>query len=224
MRSARLFTAAMVCTAAVSLAHGQQIAPSDTDVNGAIATGLKDKGRNHALDLQDSGKSFMAAMSRLDTSGNSAPSSAGFSLQIYTPISWIEQQAANAAKEYRSFAASDVTDDMRESVLRVIVNPDTPTQVTAEGMRGTQSVSHVVLRDESKAIVVQPTFKEPFTKEVSNAMGGKAVYQGVLVKFPLDAVKELRGKNGDREFFVTVIGDNKERDFKVKKKHFERLP
>jgi hypothetical protein len=35
---------------------------------------------------------------------------------------------------------------------------------------------------------------------------------------------ELRGPNGDQEFVVTVVGaDRREKNFEVKKKHFERL-
>jgi hypothetical protein len=49
-------------------------------------------------------------------------------------------------------------------------------------------------------------------------------YQGIVAKFSLDAVRELRGPNGDKEFLIVVIGAEKEREFKVKQKHFERLP
>ena len=42
--------------------------------------------------------------------------------------------------------------------------------------------------------------------------------------FSLDDFRRLRGSN-DQEFFITVIGAfGEEKDFKVKKKHFEHLP
>jgi hypothetical protein len=86
------------------------------------------------------------------------------------------------------------------------------------------SAEHVVLRDENKRLVVQPTSKEPFTYTASSAMRDMA-YQGIVAKFPLDAVRELRGPKGDQEFLIVVVGEGRaERVFKVKEKHFERLP
>jgi hypothetical protein len=50
-------------------------------------------------------------------------------------------------------------------------------------------------------------------------------YDGVRVEFPLDGLHELRGAKGDGEFVLTVIGlERKEKNFDVKKKHFERMP
>jgi hypothetical protein len=139
-------------------------------------------------------------------------------------MTWVEQLAANAAKEYRPFTISDITEEMLEPVLRVIVHPDTPTSLTAAGMSGTSSVEHVVLRDENKRMVVQPTSKEPFTDTASSALRDMA-YQGIVAKFPLDALRELRGPKGDQEFLIVVVGAGaKEKAFKVKEKHFERLP
>jgi hypothetical protein len=92
-------------------------------------------------------------------------------------------------------------------------------------MVGASSVQHVVLRDEGQKIVIQPVFKEALVQEVSNAMGGKATFQGLLAKFPLDALPEIRGRNGDEEFYVTVVGSTgEEKNFKVKRKHFDRIP
>ena len=89
-------------------------------------------------------------------------------------------------------------------------------------MAGTSSVEHVVLRSENRKVVIQPLSVEPFTEESSNAMGGKATFQGVQAKFPLDGLKEVR--DGDGEFFITIIGAGHEnKDFKVKSKHFGKL-
>ena len=72
-------------------------------------------------------------------------------------------------------------------------------------------------------MVIQPISKEITTEEVSNAMGGRATFQGLVLKFSMADLAEIRG--GDGEFFITVIGNTtEEKDFKVKKKHFERLP
>jgi hypothetical protein len=50
-------------------------------------------------------------------------------------------------------------------------------------------------------------------------------YQGIVAMFPLDAVRELRGPKGDQEFLIVVVGEGRtEKVFKVKEKHFARLP
>jgi hypothetical protein len=157
---------------------------------------------------------------------SSGPStSTGFRVHIYTPITWIRQLASDAAKEYRPFTIENVREEDRAPVLRVVVYPDTATTVSAAGVSGTSSVQHVVLRDKDKRIVVQPTLKEAFREEAKNAMGGNVQYDGVRVEFPLDGLHELRGAKGDGEFVLTVIGlERKEKNFDVKKKHFERMP
>ena len=189
-------------------------------VDQAIRLGTQRKGRPQGLVLVDSAQQFAAA---LGTAG--AKSKNGFHLLVYTPLAWIQQLASDAAKEYRHFDEADVPEEAAEQVLRVVAYPDTPNTVTATGMAGTSSVRHVVLRDEARRIVVQPTFKEEFTEETSNAMGGHATFTGLRLKFSMDAVRELRGPNGDREFFITVIGTSgEEKDFRVKKKHFDDLP
>ena len=131
---------------------------------------------------------------------------------------------SNAAKRYESFTVENITTDMIRPVLRVIVHPDTPTQISGPGMRNTSSVEHVVLRDEAKTLVVQPSSERPFTETVSSALRDVA-YQGLEATFLLPSVNELRGPKGDKEFLVVVIGNGRtERTFKIKKKHFERLP
>jgi len=111
-----------------------------------------------------------------------------------------------------------------EPVLRVIVHPDKPNYVSAAGMTGTSSVRHVVIRNAERKLVIQPILVEPWTEKVSNAMGGSAKFVGVQALFTLDDFRRLRGAD-DQEFFVTVIGTSgEEKDFKVKQKHFERLP
>lgn len=200
--------------------YSQRADLSEADIQAAIAKGLKGKGKEQGLVLEDSGQKFLAAMSN----SYDRPST-GFSVVLYTPTTWIEQQASNAAKEYRDFTLADVDEFMRRPILRAVVNPDTPNTVNANGVHGTSSVQHVVLRDESRKTVIQPSDKHEFTTEASNAMGARKEYVGLVAEFPLEKLGELRGANGDREFFVTVIGETgEEKNFKIKKKHFERLP
>ena len=91
-------------------------------------------------------------------------------------------------------------------------------------MQGTSSAEHVVLRDEGKRLVVQPISKEPFTDTISSALRDMA-YQGIVAKFSIDDLKELRGPKADGEFLIVVIGaGTTEKEFRVKQKHFVRLP
>jgi hypothetical protein len=45
----------------------------------------------------------------------------------------------------------------------------------------------VVLRDDRKQLVIQPLSNEPFADTAASALRDMA-YQGLLVKFPLEAV------------------------------------
>src|SRR5262249_243935 len=130
------------------------------DIADAIARGTKMKRRQLGLFLQDSGQAFAAAMGSLGNNLDKSGTNTGFSLRVYTPKAWLLQLGADAGKEYRPFSAADVTEEMLENVMRVVVYPDKPTYVVASGLKNTSSVQHVVLRDEAKKIVIQPTFKE----------------------------------------------------------------
>jgi hypothetical protein len=195
---------------------------TDQQIAANIQIGLKARGRTQGLVLEDSFKRFTAAL----TAGGTGPTASnGFSVTAYTPLAWVRQLASDAAKEYRQFGTESVSDEMLEPMFRVVAFPDTPNTVTAEGLRGTASVQHVVLRDESRKIVVQPVSKEPFVQEAANAMGGRASFEGLRLKFRMEDVRELRGTRGDREFFITVIGSTREeKDFRVRKRHFDDLP
>jgi hypothetical protein len=189
------------------------------ELEGAIRLGAAAKGRCTGLALQDGGRAFMNALVKARYR-----SGTGFSIVVYAPLEWIAQQASNAAKEYRPFGISDITDELRQPVLRVIVHPDMPNNLTARGRAQTSSVQHVVLRDESKQIVSQPISKEEFPEEVSNALGAQATYMGLRALFGIDDLQRVRGPQGDGEFFVTVVGDGREeKNFKIKTKHFAHL-
>lgn len=203
--------------------HAQKQTLSEQDKADAVRVGVKGKGRLTGLYLVDSGRAFSNAFIA-GSNPYAATAGTGFSLRVYTPRTWVEQVASNAAKEYRPFAVSDIIEEMLEPVLRVIVYPDKPTTLSGQGIRNASSAEHVVLRDDKKTMVVQPITVEPFTDTVSSALRD-AAYQGVEAKFPLDALRELRGPKGDREFLIIVVGaGTREKEFRVKEKHFERLP
>jgi hypothetical protein len=145
----------------------------------------------------------------------------GFAVDIWTPQTWIRHQAAVAAKEMRPFGLQDVTPEMRARVWRVAVAPSTPDKITQP--QNGSSVTHVVFRTKDKSIVVQPLTKTPETETVQNALGAALAYQGMVLTFPDADVRELWGPKQDRQFWITVIGDNETYDFEIKRKHFERL-
>jgi hypothetical protein len=223
-------TITMTVAAAISLTVSADSGASlsNDQVAQAIAAGLKGKGNTMGLTIRDGGAGFMSAMHAFEKAANGyaagAAPSHGFWLTAYTPLAWIQQAASDAAKEYRSMSADEVTDEMREDVFRVFVHPDTPAEVTARGMKDTSSVQHVVLRDQTKKIVIQPISKEPFTEESKNGAGATVTFTGVVVQFPMDSLREIRGPKNDKEFFITVVGDGREeKNFEVKKKHFGDL-
>lgn len=103
----------------------------------------------------------------------------------------------------------------------MVANPDTPERINREGRAYSSSVQHVVIRDETRRVVVQPRFKDEFQEEVQNAMGAKLAYQGVRAVFSMEELKGARDRAG--EFIITVVGE-REKDFKVKTKHLPELP
>ena len=96
--------------------------------------------------------------------------------------------------------------------------------MTGRGMSLASSVEHIVARaGQKKDGVVQPDSKEEFTEDAQNAMGAKATYRGIMATFDIQKIEALRGRDPKREFFFTIVGDRREKDFKVKEKHFEDL-
>jgi hypothetical protein len=197
----RVFVAVAVVASVVTLSAQKQTL-TDQEKLAAVQMGVKEKGRLTGLPL-------------LDGSGGAV-----FSLLVYTPTTWIAQQASDAAKRYLPFTVADITEDMLLPVLHVRVHPATPTMLTAAGMQQASSVDHVILRSADKQVVIQPLTEVPFEEVASSAMRD-AVYTGMMATFPLDAVVALR--TGKEEFAIVVIG-KREKEFKVKAKHFERLP
>ena len=210
-------TTAVIAAAAAVVLGAESGSFTNEEAKEAVTAGLKAKGKHQGLVLRDTGQGLLSAIS--DGSG-----STGFWLEAWTPLAWVQQQASHASKEYRTMTIDDVDDAMREPVFRVIAHPDNPRQVSARGAAGTSSVQHLVLRSEDKKIVIQPLEKTAFTEDNKNAFGANFVMGGVIAKFPMDGLLELRGQKGDREFFITIVGaTGEEKNFKVKKKHFDEL-
>ena len=64
-------------------------------VDRAVALGIKKKNANHALVLRDAGQGFANAMAALSAPRWQQPATkSGLWLEVYTPLSWVSQQAA----------------------------------------------------------------------------------------------------------------------------------
>ncbi len=107
------FVIAAAVIIAVANLHAQKQTLSEQDKADAIRIGVKAKGKLTGLSLTDAGRAFgnaLVAMSNpyVPTGGT------GFSLRVYTPKTWVEQLASNAAKEYRPFTIADITEEMMD--------------------------------------------------------------------------------------------------------------
>jgi hypothetical protein len=197
---------------------------SAEDVQRALESGARAKGRDCGLSLRDSMQGFGNAMAAM---GDGRTGGTGFSVDIYTPFSWVAQQASWAAKRYQVVRAEDVTEESRRGVLRVYANPDLPTRVSADGLVGTSGVDHIILRStrDEGFEVAQPIETEEDVAYAQNAFGAEVGYASLVGYFEIEDVRRVSELDPKGEFFVVVIGTSgEEKKFKVKTKHFERLP
>jgi hypothetical protein len=199
-------------------APARGLSPAQIEV--ALAEGAKHKGDEMGLRLSDSGKNVLNAMS-----GPNGGTTTGFSLEVYTPVTWVRQQAADAAKEYRVLAESDITDEIVAPVLRLVIHPDVPVRLNKSNVNVSSSVQHVVIKTLTRQNVIQPTNKDAFDASVSNFVGGTAGYNGLTATFALADLQAVGIVPGQTGFFITIVGSapKSEREFEIKEKHFERL-
>lgn len=185
---------------------------SESSIATAIILGQRQRDGSDGLRLFETGVVWTRAGSKTSSAGSR------FRLQIHTPLAWIQQQARDAARASRTFTLDDVTDEMTEPVLRVVAYSGTPAS------RGSW-VRHIELRSTANNVVVQPLTKEAFSEHVLSAGGGSAVSEGMRVTFSMDAVRRLRGRTGDAEFFVSVTGPaGEKKDVRLTRSHLAALP
>jgi hypothetical protein len=185
---------------------------SDSGIADAIVTGRLSKSPQ-GLRLLENGQ----AWTRL-----TATSTSHFRLQIHTPLAWISQLASDAALESRVFKLEDVTDEMKEAVLRVTVYSGAFAPLSRNR---TCWVHHVVLRGASRDAAVQPLTKVAFSEHVVSAAGGSIVFEGLRLTFPMDAVRRLRDSRADGEFVISVIGVNgEEKTLTITPAYLQQLP
>lgn len=191
----------------------------------AISVGARFAGDSTALSLKDSAQGFMAAMNQ--SAGTTSGTSTGFSLEVYTPFSWVAQLSSWKSKKYLELAAEDLDENATAGVLRVYANPDRPRYVSRSGLVGTSGVDHVVIRSTNKKgfEILQPTEILEDSTYTQNALGAGVEFSALVALFDLEEVKRIAALDKKGEFYILVIGETgEEKKFKVKTKHFDRLP
>ena len=225
MRKIRTTVLVVLMTTSVVLAKDKERAfysyPLDeARINAAITIGNEASGRSMSLTLRDSAQSWARAL-------GDQQATTGFSLEVFTPFSWIAQNASWKAKKYQTFAREDVAPEMLEGILRVYANPDRPNEVSQRGLIGTSGVDHVIVRstDKKNFEVVQPIDIASDAVYSQNAFGAEVGFTAQVATFDLEQVKRIASLDKKGAFFIVVIGDTgEEKKFKVKTKHFDRLP
>ena len=193
---------------------------SDEQINQAIARG---NGKSHeiGLTLHDEGTAFKAglsgALNDCDTCGVS-----GYSIIVYGPEQWIELQAAIVKKSMLPFSITDVTEEMRQPLLRVNALPSRATYITGAGLSQSSSVERVVLTDTERQTIIQPFDIDHGLVKDSSAFRSVG-YQSVSASFMMHDVSDLRATDKKREFFIVVVGAKQNKYFKVKERFFHVL-
>jgi len=189
----------------------------------ALEEGAKRKGKEVGLKLTDQVSSFMGLLdsrSHIETTG--------FSIHVQTPYTWIAQQASWSAKKYQEMTEEQVTDAMKEPVMMIICNPDIPKKRDIQmDRRGVSGVEHVVIRSTEKKdfSIIQPISTELGSELTQNIFGAQIEYESLIGYFAMGEVMQISALDKKGEFFVLIIGTTgEEKKFKVKTKHFKKLP
>lgn len=191
----------------------------------ALEAGVRAKGKMVGLRLVDQMQGLARGLGSFG--GRRSDATTGFSVEIHTPFTWITQQASWSAKKYKTMGREDVTEQMLEPVLMVICNPDMPVKVTSRGARGISGVEHVIIRSTKKKgfSYIQPKETESGSELAQNAFGAQLELESLVGYFDMDETLQISAMDKKGEFFVRVIGTTgEEKDFKVKTKHFKKLP
>ena len=166
------------------------------------------------------GASGMPPLELTDRGGLFSGAGSGYRLILYTPHSWIAHLAETAAAEGEALSAAEIGNQDRAPLLRVFASPSAPTLGSSRDR--SSSVLQVTLLDERRRSSLQPQATRPFTTRHRGLLGSGAL-RGLEATFRLSDLETLRGGAG-REFFVRVEGTGYTKDFKIKRKHFNRLP
>lgn len=196
------FSAILLMTLVVSASVQSQAPPVD---QAAVERALANPGRSAGLTMTEAFNM----------------SASGFRIQVYSPIAWIRAEAIRARQEMRHFTIADITPEMRADVWRVKAYPSTPRKV--DETFSVSSVSHVVIRNRDKTVIIQPIEKVPFPHTLQTLGGMTLTLEGLDLEFPGAEVAKLWGERQSTPFWISVVGPDWKYDYEVKAKHFERL-
>ena len=166
-----------------------------------------------------SGASGIPPLELTDRGGLFSGAGSGYRLILYTPLSWIAHLAETATAEGEALSATEIGNEDRAPLLRVFASPSAPT--VGSSRNRSSSVLTVTLFDARRRRSLQPLETRPFTAR-HRALLGSGALAGLEATFLLSDLETLRGAG--REFFVRVDGTGYTKDFKIKRKHFNRLP
>ena len=164
--------------------------------------------------------SGMPPLELTDRGGLFSGAGSGYRVILYTPHSWIAYLAETAAAKGEALAAAEIGTEDRAPLLRVFASPSAPTVGSSRDR--SSSVLQVTLLDERRRSSLQPLETRGFTTRHRVVLGSDTL-TGLEATFRLSDLETLRGGAG-REFFVRVEGTGYTKDFKIKRKHFDRLP
>ena len=182
-------------------------------------------GNDAGLLLSDSAQGFKNTLANLGVAGTVRDNTTGFRTAVYTPYAWICQQASMAAKNFVNFTEEDVDREIAEPTLRVYVEADLPTKQSS-GL-GASGVERVLIQSADKEHL---EFIEPFETQKSvnstdDASSRHTACENLVAYFQMDEVVRISNKDRKGEFFIVIIGTTGEqKKFKIKTKHFAKLP
>ena len=203
---------ALGITGALPLAGTGRVAPAVSQVAGP----LDDAAIDRAL---RAGTRGMPPLELTDRGGLFSGAGSGYRIILYTPHSWVAHLAEAAGGGGAELSADEVGDEDRAPLLRVFASPSAPT--VGSSRERSSSVLHVTLLDQRRRASLQPEETASFTARHRELLGSGAL-TGMRATFWLSDLETLRGGAG-REFFVRVEGTGYTKNFKIKRKHFNRL-
>jgi hypothetical protein len=188
---------------------------NESEIAAAIERGSRENLRAVGLTLIDVQTALLSGIAC------TACKQSGYTVKVFTPVKWIEFQAASAKRELKPFSMADVTPEMRQPLLRVVAEPSKAAYINGTGLAGASSVHRVVLADRNKQNLVQPLTNELGSVEDNSALRS-ITYSNAFATFRLADVDVIRGDDNG-EFFVVVVGDNQNKYFKIKTRMFKNL-
>lgn len=205
---------------------------TDADVESAVKSGLTLETKNVGLrfkaasdDLGDVPRVDDERLGHWLTGSGSRMDTTGFVVEVFTPYSWIQRVASLRATGGSGMTTEEVTTGMKEPVLRILCHPNTPVS-SQEGVVGVE-VERVTLRSTAKKEyeVIEPSQTERLAKPARVGTVFVTDIGPLLAYFPMEDVLRIAKLDRKGEFYIDIVSSTgEEKDFKVKTKHFSRLP